>query len=167
MAGPYREETAMLRLALLVIALALPALQTSAEERQEGYYYPKITSREVFDRALGPREATRQERIELAIALNRRQIEQGFARVAVFTKGAAAEKLIIVALDDNVFRTHFRARAYMALLTSQIRDTPYFRRAGLSEDVTFYDVLYMMNFDSLTLSDGANWAHQVTFREAK
>ncbi|MEM9198579.1 MAG: hypothetical protein AAGD12_12110 [Pseudomonadota bacterium] len=158
----------MIRSALFAILVAGFAVSAAADDRHVGYYFPEITSSEVFDRALGPRQATREARIELALSITRAQLDApDNPRFSMFTKGAAAEKLIIVALDDEVFATLFRARAQMAQLTANIRDTDFFRNAGLAADITFYDLLYMMNFDTLTLSDGATWTHRVTFKPAE
>lgn len=149
--------------AALLLAAPLRAEEVPGD-RHEGYYYPPVTSSERFERALGPRSATREDRIGLALTITKAQVDAPDPpRFAVFTKGASAEKLIIVALDDTIFRTLYRARGQMAQLTANVRGTPFFQKAGLGFDITFYDLLWMMNFDTLTITDGVSWSHQVTF----
>ncbi|MEM9010363.1 MAG: hypothetical protein AAGE18_03995 [Pseudomonadota bacterium] len=148
--------------ALLTLSLATVAAQ--AQDRQEGYYYPEITSVEEYTRNLPAPEATREDRLSFIASLMRAQGQLPYPnRMAIFAKGAAAEKLIIVALDDGIFRTLHRARGQMAIMTTVIRQLPFFAERGLQFNVTFYDMIQMLDFDHLTLSDGITWAHRVDF----
>ena len=79
----------------------------------------------------------------------------------VFVKGEDAEKLLIVALKDGVIDTIYRARALLAMLTSVARATPLFQEIGVADYFTFFDLLDMMGFRQLTISDGDDFAHQV------
>lgn len=152
------------RAALAIAMISLFQEDATAQTRQEGYYYPAVTSTESFSRSLGPRQATREERIAFTGAIDTILLGgEKQLKFAVFAKGAAAEKLIIVALDDDIFRSIFRARAQMALLSASLRTTEFAKNAGLANEITFYDLIYMLNFDSLTISDGVTWSHQITF----
>ena len=148
---------------LLVMLMATPL---TAQPRHEGYYYPAVTSTEVFDRVLEiTPPANRDIRIEFATMLTISQREVPYApRYSAFAKGADADSLIIVALDDDVFRTLYRARAVMARVTSNIRATEFFMAQGLQFSGTFYDMLQILQFNSLTLTDGESWTHQVQFK---
>jgi hypothetical protein len=79
----------------------------------------------------------------------------------VFAKGDDAEKLLIVALKDGVIDTLYRARALLAMLTSVARGTPLFQELGVAETFTFFDLLKILGFTQLTISDGDAFAHQV------
>ena len=81
----------------------------------------------------------------------------------LFIKGGESDTLIIVALDDEIFETLYRARALLAQLTSNIRGTAFFRQQNLEVTGTFFDMLQLMRFKRLVISDGENWSHQVNF----
>lgn len=150
----------------VLLAFALLAAPAAAQERQEGYYYPTVTSTESFTRTIRPAQATREERIAMAATLTAAEDNRdGAPRFVAFTKGAAAEKLILVALEDDVFRTLFRARAVLAELTGRVREAPFFQSAGLAFDITFLDLIKTLNFESLVVSDGATWAHRIEFAQ--
>jgi hypothetical protein len=82
-------------------------------------------------------------------------------RYTIFAKGTEAEKLIIVALDDDAFATLFRARAILATLTSRVRATPLFAELGVQNLFTFYDLAKLLGFDQITISDGRSWSHRI------
>jgi hypothetical protein len=83
-------------------------------------------------------------------------------RFVFFAKGDDAKHLNVIALDDEVFSTLFRARALLAQMTSNMRNNDFFIDQNLEFSATFYDFLQFMEFDTLVISDGETWAHQVT-----
>lgn len=151
--------------AIAFCALVLISTVTAADERT-GYYYPPISSTEVFERTLAATpEANRAVRIGFVTQVTQQQLKvPATPRYVMFAKGAEAEEMIIVALDDEVFASLFRARAVMAQLSAPARQTAFFVEKQLADVATFYDMLKIMGFKSLTLSDGVRWTHQVTFR---
>lgn len=158
-----------MRAALLIaLLLAVPTVAPSqeADDRRADYYYPPITSTERFRRVMtAPPRSDRSDRIGFVDALTRGQIAAAYApRFAVFAKGDEAEHLIVVALADGVFDTLFRARAVMAQLSVPVRATQFFAAQGLDDRATFYDMLRMIGFETLTISDGRTWSHRVAFR---
>ena len=86
-------------------------------------------------------------------------------RFVFFAKGDDAKHLTVVALDDEVFSTIYRARAVLAQMTSNMRQNEFFRQENLQFVATFYDLLQIMDFDTLVISDGETWAHKITFTE--
>ncbi|TVQ54050.1 MAG: hypothetical protein EA355_12435 [Rhodobacteraceae bacterium] len=150
---------------ILVIAAPLAAAAQSDDDRRADYYYPSITSTERFARVMtAPPRTERSDRMAFVDALTADQMAAGHApRFAVFAKGDEAEHLIIIALDDGVFDTLFRARAVMAQLSAPVRATRFFQMQGLDDRATFYDMLRMIGFATLTLSDGKTWTHRVVF----
>lgn len=147
---------------LAVVLLALPAL---ADDRS-GYYYPEITSTEVFDRALNnPPPANRAVRANFITEVTRAQLAAPEdPRFAIFAKGTEAEHMVIVALNDEVFRTLYRARAVMAQLSSNARGTEFFRKNNLHVVATWYDLAKMLGFEDIVISDGVTWSHRVELR---
>lgn len=155
----------MTRLLALTAALCMTALTAHAQERYEGYYYPEVTSQEQFSRVIrqGP-ASNKGVRVEFVTNLTAAQLAAPESpRFVFFAKGADARHLNIIALDDEVFSTIYRARAVMAQMTSNMRSNEFFRSQGLEYVATFYDLLQIMEFDTLVISDGETWSHQVNF----
>lgn len=154
----------MNRLMTLIVAL-FAATATYASDRYAGYYYPEITSTEAFSRVI--REAptsSKGVRVDFVTNLTVAQLAAPESpRFVFFAKGDDAKHLNVIALDDDVFSTLFRARAVLAQMTSNMRNNDFFRQQNLQFVATFYDLLQFMEFDTLVISDGETWAHEVTF----
>ncbi|MDW3222598.1 MAG: hypothetical protein R8G34_06855 [Paracoccaceae bacterium] len=137
-----------------------------AQERYVGYYYPEITSEETFDRVVRASQGSgKAVRIDFVNVLTRAQLDAPETpRFVFYAKGEASSTLILTALDDEVFSTIFRARAIMAQMTVAVREGGFFRQEELQYVATFYDLLQLMQFDELVISDGHSWAHKVTFQ---
>ena len=155
-----------MRMPIAALALALIAAPAAADERYAGYYYPEITSEEVFERNLGDTPpASREVRINFITEITKAQLAApATPQFVVFAKGGEAEHMIIMALDDEVFRTLFRARGVLAQLTSNARGTEFFRQANIQFTATWYDLAKILDFEDIVISDGLNWAHRVTLR---
>jgi len=152
-----------------VLAAALCALlmvgTASAEDRYVGYYYPEITSEETFDRVVRTSQgAGKAVRIDFINVLTTAQLEAPESpRFVFFAKGSDSKTLILTALDDEVFSSLYRARAILAQLTVSVRKGGFFRQEELQYVATFYDLLQLMQFDELMITDGENWTHRVAF----
>jgi len=145
-------------------AAASKSLSNAAESRHEGYYYPKITSSEIYKaRTQALAKMNRHERLLFVSATTQQQGSANYApRYVMFAKGDQAEKLIIVGLDDETLGTIYRARALLAALSSLPRLTPLLRDADLEDTLTFYDLVKLMGFSQITISDGRRNSHRVT-----
>jgi hypothetical protein len=137
--------------------------EQSLDQRHEGYYFPEITSREVYGARAAPlADATRSTRVAFVTALTQQQLSKPYPPpFAVFAKGEWAEKMIIVSLGDHGFRSIYQARALLAQLTAVARTTPLLREMQVDEVFTFFDLLRLMGFEQITISDGETFAHQV------
>jgi hypothetical protein len=149
-----------------VAVLALAAWFASpagAQDRHVGYYYPPPQTIETYEaRAETLEDSNRTRRIGFVVELTQQMLSNPSApEFAVFATGDEAETLLIVALKDNVLDTIYRARALLAMLTSVARATPLFQDYGVAEVFTFFDLLKILGFDQLTISDGDGFAHQV------
>lgn len=161
MPAPRRAAPA----ALLFVLALVSAAGAQEDDPRGGYYYPEVTSRERFSRDIiaGP-PAGKTTREGFVTLLTRAQLDApATPPFAVFAKGDQSTHLIIVALDDGYFRTLYRARAVMAQLTYNLRSTSFFREQRLQASATFYDVLQLLDFEDLILSDGVSWTHRVDF----
>ncbi|MDW3183692.1 MULTISPECIES: hypothetical protein [unclassified Roseobacter] len=137
----------------------------AAQDRYVGYYYPDVTSEETFDRVVRDGGgAGKPVRIDFVNVLTSAQLESPESpRFVFFAKGEDADTLILIALDDEVFSTLYRARAIMAQLTVAVRQGGFFQQEELQYVATFYDLLQLMHFEELVISDGEDWTHKVTF----
>ena len=150
-------------LAAWLIPLAAAA---AAEDRHAGYYYPPPATIETYAaRTIVLPEATRETRLGFIIGITERSLNRPYPpRLVMFAKGDDAQKLIIVALEDNYLDTLYRARALFAMLTSVSRTTPFIVDLGLADFLTFFDLLKLLGFKQVTISDGDGFAHQVILK---
>ena len=147
-----------------VLLVAAPAgAQEPAGDRHDGYYYPTPQTVETYEaRADTLEDSDRTRRIGFVIELTAQMLSNPYPpEFAVFAKGEEAEKLLIVAMRGGVIDTIYRARALLAMLTSVSRATPLFQDYGVAEVFTFFDLLKILGFAQLTISDGDGFAHQV------
>lgn len=148
---------------LLVFLFAATSHDVAADDRHAGYYYPEPESQETYQaRALTLEQANRSVRIGFVTGLANQLLARPHApTLAIFAKGADAEKLILVALEDGRVETLYRARGVFANLTSIARIMPIFEDYGVQEVFTFFDLAKMLGFTQITISDGRDFAHQV------
>jgi len=157
----------------LILATGLGAPVAGApgealESDRAGYYYPPLTSEERFARRLPPLPAPPDRRVRTSFItqITRAQLAApDTPQFVIFAKGDAAEHMIIVATDDAVFRTLYRARAVLAQLTSNARATEFFVNAGLASEATWFDLAKLLGFRDLVISDGVDWAHRVVLQD--
>ena len=157
-----------MRLAIFAISFALLLVSNNipgwADDRHAGYYYP-IPDRpaEIYNsRAQTMADAARATRIGFVTAIAAQNRKLPYAPPAVmFAKGSEAQKLIIIALQDGRIDTLFRARALFADMTAQSRVLPLFEQLGVQDSFTFFDLLKLLGFKQLTISNGRDFTHQV------
>ncbi len=157
----------MIRGMFLVLALlmATPVMAQPAD-RLEGYYYPKVSSRETYvARARVMEGSDRARRLGFVSAITAQLADQAYApSYAIFAKGGEAERMIIVAYGDGQLNTIYRARALFAAMSGVARLSPLFQELQVEELFTFFDLCRMLGFTSITVSDGEKFAHQIQLR---
>lgn len=156
----------MIRLLLTLNFLIFASIaHADIYETSDGYYYPQITSSEEFDRILVPTpDPSKDVRIDFVNSITKANVDsQSAPQFVFFAKGEFAQKLYIIAVNDDVFKTIYRARAVLARTTSILRSGNFLANLNLQNTGTFFDLLQMMHFKTLVLSDGETWAHKVTF----
>ncbi|MEM0943460.1 MAG: hypothetical protein AAGI70_05880 [Pseudomonadota bacterium] len=152
---------------IAALCLALIALPAHAEDRREGYYYPTVGSEEEFARDLTDQAppSNRSVRVGFITQITKAQLAAPEApQFSIFAKGSAAEHMVIVALDDEIFRTLFRARAVLAQLTSNARGTDFFINNGIAAHATWFDLAKLLGFEDIVISDGHSWSHRIVLR---
>ena len=162
-------RTIFMALTVLVVVAGLQgaAFEASADVRHSGYYYPPLkTEPEVYEaRAETMLEASRKTRIGFVTGIATQNRKLPYPPPAtMFAKGADAQKLIIVALEDGRIDTIYRARALFADLTAQARLLPIFQELGVEARFTFFDLCMMLGFTQITITNGRDFTHQVLLR---
>lgn len=167
-------------LAVLVAFGALPALAQQQqpkpaaaaatpktdEDKYVGYYYPKPTAVETYTSPMQTiAGAERAQRVQFATVVSQGTIQSAYrVPYAVFVKGEKADKMIIVGLQPGEMSTIFRARAILANMTTMSRLSPFFQERTVAEDANFFDLLKLLGFTQLTVTDGDKLAYQVSIK---
>lgn len=136
------------------------------EDRYIGYYYPKPTSTEVFESSMQTiAGAERPQRIQFVTVVSQGTIQSAYrVPYAVFAKGGKGDKMIIVGMQQGELNTIYRMRALLANMTTMSRLSPFFQERTVAEDATFFDLLKLLGFRELTITDGEKLTHQVTIK---
>ena len=149
-------------------AAATPAKPAAAatEDKYVGYYYPKPNSTEVYESAMQTIAGVdRAQRVQFVTVVSQGTIQSAYrVPYSVFVKGEKADKLIIVGLAPGEFGTIYRMRALLANMTTMSRMSPFFQERTVAEDATFFDLMKLLGFTTLTITDGDKLAHQVTIK---
>lgn len=152
---------------LLCFAFAGPALSQDApaqegESRHEGYYYPPITGRETYPaRADTLPDSGRSRRLGFIVGVTKGQMTRQYPPpYSMFAKGTDAEKLIIVSLSDGFISNIYQARALLSQMTSVARDMPLFVENQVEDTYTFLDLLKLMGFTELTITNGDSYSYR-------
>jgi len=148
---------------------ATPAAKPAAaatEDKYVGYYYPKPNSTEIYESAMQTIAGVdRAQRVQFVTVVSQGTIQSSYrVPYAVFVKGEKADKLIVVGLAPNEFGTIYRMRALLANMTTMSRMSPFFQERTVAEDATFFDLLKLLGFTTVTITDGDKLTHQVTIK---
>lgn len=157
------KKTTWLVVPALLAALAGPA---RAQEGHAGYYYPEpLTREEYVSRARAMVDANRSQRLQFTQGLTLAQLQRPYPpSFAIFAKGDEAEKLIIVSMSAGYADTLYRMRGFLAILTHIARESPMFVSFKVEEIFTFLDLLKLLGFEQLTVTDGDRFAHQILIK---
>ncbi len=142
------------------------AVEAAVKDRHAGYYYPTPVTREVYtSRGRKIQGASRNSRLAFVTGVTSEQLKRRYPpQSAMFAKGNDADKLILVSLREDYMGTIHRARGVLAMLTSLARTTPIFREFEVEDQFNFLDLLKMLGFRQLTVSDGKTYSHQFEIR---
>jgi hypothetical protein len=144
-----------------------PAAATPAgEDKYVGYYYPKPTTVENYTSAMQTIQgAERPQRVQFVTVVSQGTIQSAYrVPYSVFVKGDKAEKLIMVGLQPGEMASIFRIRAILANMTTMSRLSPFFQERTVAEDANFYDLLKLLGFTQLTVTDGDKLTYQVNIK---
>jgi hypothetical protein len=147
-------------------ATAAAATAASGEDRYVGYYYPKPASIETYESTMKQIDGVdRPQRVQFVTVISQGTLQSAYrVPYAVFVKGEKADKLIVVGLQAGELNTVYRERALLANMTTMARLSPFFQEHTVAEDATFFDLLKLLGFSSVTVTDGEKIAHQVIIK---
>jgi hypothetical protein len=142
------------------------APKAAGEDRYIGYYYPKPTATETYESSMQTiAGAERAQRIQFVTVVSQGTIQSAYrVPYAVFAKGEKADRLIIVGMQQGELNTVYRMRALLANMTTMSRLSPFFQERTVAEDATFFDLLKLLGFRELTITDGEKTTLQVTIK---
>lgn len=155
-----------LRIYLIALAFFIAPGLASAEDRYVGYYYPQVVSEETYQAPLPVFSGvTRLSRVGFVTGLDQQQKQRPYPPIYhMFAKGGEAQKLIIVATEEGRYNTLFRLRGLLASMTADARTSPLFAKIGHVERLNFFDLLKVVGFKELIITNGKNVAHRVTLQ---
>jgi len=136
----------------------------AASDKHVGYYYPEPQTSETYQAPLPTLQGvSRLSRVGFVTGLDKLQKQKPYPPTYhMFAKGGDAERLIIVATEEGRYNTLFRLRGLLASMTADARQSPLFAKIGHIEQLNFFDLLKIVGFKELTISNGSNLAHRVT-----
>jgi hypothetical protein len=143
-----------------------PKPAAAAEDKYVGYYYPKPTSVETYTSALQTiANVDRPQRVQFVTVIAQGTLQSNYrVPYAVFAKGEKADRLIIVGMQHGELSTLYRMRGLLANMTTMSRLSPFFQEHTVAEDATFFDLLKLLGFTQLTITDGDKLTHQVAIK---
>ncbi|WP_332052012.1 hypothetical protein [Reyranella sp.] len=147
-------------------AATVKPVPTPGEERYVGYYYPKPTSTETYTSQMQTIAGVdRAQRIQFVTVVAQGTLQSSYrVPYAVFAKGEKGDHLIIVGLQSGELNTIYRIRALLANMTTMSRTSAFFQEHTVAEDATFFDLLKLLGFHDVTVTDGDKITHQVTIK---
>lgn len=142
------------------------AAAAHTEDKYVGYYYPKPTSTETFTSQMKTIAGVeRAQRIQFVTVVSQGTLQAAYrVPYAVFAKGDRGDHLIIVGLHAGELDTIYRMRALLANMTTMARTSPFFQEHTVAEDATFFDLMKLLGFADVTITDGDKVAHQVSIK---
>jgi len=164
----FTELAHTLYLAVAVAVIFCPLLlaaNASAKDRHAGYYYPAHQTEENYQAPLPKLNGvSRLSRVGFVTQLDQLQKQKPYPPTYhMFAKGGDAQKLIIVATEAGRYDTLYRLRGLLASMTADARTSPLFQKLGHVEQLNFFDLLKMAGFKQLTISNGNDISHRVSF----
>ena len=150
--------------ALVLLATAGP-VAAQEKDRHAGYYYPPVTVSEAYQaEATTFSDANRVRRIGFVTIIVTKSLNASYPPpYMMFVKGDQGEKLIIIGMGDYLANV-FQARGLLAQLTAQARTTDVFKEVDPEFRLTFLDLLKMLGFEQVTVSDGKTYTLQIAIK---
>lgn len=161
--GVPRSWPRLILVMLVLVGFTASASAQTTNDRHAGYNYPEPQSEEVYRSPVPTiNGVSRLSRTGFVTGLDQIQKKRPYPPpYHIFTKGKEAEKLIIIAVEENRYNTLFRLRALLASLTADARVSPIITKIGNVEHLNFYDLCKLAGFERITVTNGRDVAHRI------
>lgn len=148
---------------MVSVAAIIVSYGLRAEDRYVGYYYPQPGTSETYQAPLPVFQGvSRLSRVGFVTGLDQIQKQKPYPPIYhMFAKGGEAQRLIIVATEEGRYNTLYRLRGLLASLTADARTSPVFTKIGSVEQLNFFDLLKLVGFEELTITNGDKISHRV------
>jgi len=145
------------------LAFFLQAPHVLSADRYVGYYYPIPNNVESYKARMRVLVNTSPiVRLNTIEKIKKDFRDKSFSsQFAIFAKGKFAEKMIIVSLIRDNLDTIYRARALLESMSKVIHAVPLLRKAEIEFGFNIFDLLKMLGFKQVTVSDGEKFSYQV------
>ncbi len=151
------------RIFFLLFFVLISASGLRAEDRHAGYYYPKPLSEETYQAPLPVFQGgSRLSRVGFVTGVDQEQKKKPYPPIYhMFAKGSDAEKLIIISTEEGRYNKLYRLRGLLASITADARTSPVFAKIGHVEQLNFFDLIKIIGFQELTITNGNDVSHRV------
>ncbi|MEO1304338.1 MAG: hypothetical protein AAFV37_05130 [Pseudomonadota bacterium] len=135
----------------------LPSLDNAVE----GYAYPEPLSGEqietlVQDTIVPPRAL----RVQIATSILMMESQRPYApSFFPITEGDEAETLVLMDTGTLGLDNRYKARAFVSVTTSLIRNNPIFLEHGVQNEASIFDMLKIWGFERLVVTNGDDFSH--------
>lgn len=149
----------------LALLAAAGSVAAQEKDRHAGYYYPPVTVSEAYQADVTTfAGASRVRRIGFVTIIVTKSLTASYPPPYVmFVKGDQGEKLIVIGMGDYLGNV-FQARGLLAQLTALSRTTEMFKEVDTEHRLTFLDLLKMLGFEQVTVSDGKSYTLQIAIK---
>jgi len=152
-----------MRRTLVALALAAALLAPGFSSAQLGadHYYSSPTVTETYAPSTSALvDANERQRNRLVAGIvNALLVRPHPLSFALFSIGEGATELVLVSRREGQFDTPYRARAMLEVMNVLTHSSRFVSSLGLDDSVGFLDMLHMLGFTGVTISDGASYTH--------
>ena len=151
-----RRTLAALALSAFLLAPGFASAQLGSD-----YYYHSPTVTETYTpTTLTLVDASERQRSRFVAGIVNAMLARPHPlSFAFFPIGDDATELVIVSRQDGQLDTPYRARAMLEVMNVLTRSSRLVSSLGLDDGTNFLDMLHMLGFTGVTISDGAGYTH--------
>ncbi len=133
-------------------------------DEHAGYFYPIPKSIETYVAKTAVLATVgRKQRIQFATDFMNQIVTSNRypPQFSIYSEGERSEKMIITTLGEDRYNTIYRMRGLLAILTARARVSELFQRYDVADVLTFLDLLKLLGFAQLVMTDGDKFAHRI------
>jgi len=133
-----------------------------------GYFYPDPKSVEIYTaKTVILTGVDRRQRVQFVTDFMNQIVTSNRypPQFAIFSEGDQSEKMIITSLGVDRYDSLYRMRGLLAILTARARVSELFQRYDVADVLTFLDLLKLLGFEQLVMTDGDEFAHRIVIQK--